>query len=89
MEYQKTKKQSSSNRKGRTIVSMILSFLIAVTLTMAALLGSLRLGFLNEKMIVRSLNVKDYYGESVMIFTSEWKIYPFLLGFRKVHWKEL
>ena len=57
MEYQKTKKQSSSNRKGRTIVSMILSFLIAV-----ALLGSLRLGFLNEKMIVRSLNVKDYYG---------------------------
>ncbi len=33
MEYQKTKKQSSSNRKGRTIVSMILSFLIAVTLT--------------------------------------------------------
>ena len=58
MEYQKTKKQSSSNRKGRTI----LSFLIAVTLTMAALLGSLRLGFLNEKMIVRSLNVKDYYG---------------------------
>lgn len=62
MEYQKTKKQSSSNRKGRTIVSMILSFLIAVTLTMAALLGSLRLGFLNEKMIVRSLNVKDYYG---------------------------
>lgn len=62
MEYQKTKKQSSSNRKGRTIVSVILSFLIAVTLTMAALLGSLRLGFLNEKMIVRSLNVKDYYG---------------------------
>lgn len=62
MEYQKTKKQSSSNRKGRKIVSMILSFLIAVTLTMAALLGSLRLGFLNEKMIVRSLNVKDYYG---------------------------
>lgn len=62
MEYQKTKKQSSSNRKGRTIVSMILSFLIAVTLTMAALLGSIRLGFLNEKMIVRSLNVKDYYG---------------------------
>lgn len=62
MGYQKTKKQSSSNRKGRTIVSMILSFLIAVTLTMAALLGSLRLGFLNEKMIVRSLNVKDYYG---------------------------
>lgn len=62
MEYQKIKKQSSSNRKGRTIVSMILSFLIAVTLTMAALLGSLRLGFLNEKMIVRSLNVKDYYG---------------------------
>lgn len=62
MEYQKTKKQSSSNGKGRTIVSMILSFLIAVTLTMAALLGSLRLGFLNEKMIVRSLNVKDYYG---------------------------
>ena len=62
MEYQKTKKQSSTNRKGRTIVSMILSFLIAVTLTMAALLGSLRLGFLNEKMIVRSLNVKDYYG---------------------------
>lgn len=62
MEYQKTKKQSSSNRKGRTIVSMILSFLIAVTLTMAALLDSLRLGFLNEKMIVRSLNVKDYYG---------------------------
>ena len=62
MEYQKTKKQSSSNRKGRTIVSMILSFLIAVTLTMAAFLGSLRLGFLNEKMIVRSLNVKDYYG---------------------------
>lgn len=62
MEYQKTKKQSSSNRKGRTIVSMILSFLIAVTLTMAALLGSFRLGFLNEKMIVRSLNVKDYYG---------------------------
>lgn len=62
MEYQKTKKQSSSNRKGRTIVSMILSFLIEVTLTMAALLGSLRLGFLNEKMIVRSLNVKDYYG---------------------------
>lgn len=62
MEYQKTKKQSSSNRKERTIVSMILSFLIAVTLTMAALLGSLRLGFLNEKMIVRSLNVKDYYG---------------------------
>lgn len=62
MEYQKTKKQSSSNRKGRTIVSMTLSFLIAVTLTMAALLGSLRLGFLNEKMIVRSLNVKDYYG---------------------------
>lgn len=62
MEYQKTKKQSSSNRKGRTIVSMILSFLIAVTLTMAALLGSLRLGFLNENMIVRSLNVKDYYG---------------------------
>lgn len=62
MEYQKTKKQSFSNRKGRTIVSMILSFLIAVTLTMAALLGSLRLGFLNEKMIVRSLNVKDYYG---------------------------
>ena len=62
MEYQKTKKQSSSNRKGRTIVSMILSFLIAGTLTMAALLGSLRLGFLNEKMIVRSLNVKDYYG---------------------------
>ena len=62
MEYQKSKKQSSSNRKGRTIVSMILSFLIAVTLTMAALLGSLRLGFLNEKMIVRSLNVKDYYG---------------------------
>lgn len=62
MECQKTKKQSSSNRKGRTIVSMILSFLIAVTLTMAALLGSLRLGFLNEKMIVRSLNVKDYYG---------------------------
>ena len=62
MEYQKTKKQSSSNRKARTIVSMILSFLIAVTLTMAALLGSLRLGFLNEKMIVRSLNVKDYYG---------------------------
>ena len=62
MEYQKTKKQSSSNRKGRTIVSMILSFLIAVTLTMAALLGSLRLGFLNEKMIVRSLNVKEYYG---------------------------
>ncbi len=62
MEYQKTKKQSSSNRKGRTIVSMILSFLIAVALTMAALLGSLRLGFLNEKMIVRSLNVKDYYG---------------------------
>ena len=62
MEYQKTKKQSSSNKKGRTIVSMILSFLIAVTLTMAALLGSLRLGFLNEKMIVRSLNVKDYYG---------------------------
>lgn len=62
MEYQKTKKQSSSNRKGRTIVSMILSFLIAVSLTMAALLGSLRLGFLNEKMIVRSLNVKDYYG---------------------------
>lgn len=61
MEYQKTKKQSFSNRKGRTIVSMILSFLIAVTLTMAALLGSLRLGFLNEKMIVRSLNVKDYY----------------------------
>lgn len=43
-------------------MSMILSFLIAVTLTMAALLGSLRLGFLNEKMIVRSLNVKDYYG---------------------------
>lgn len=39
MEYQKTKKQSSSNRKGRTIVSMILSFLIAVALTMAALLG--------------------------------------------------
>lgn len=62
MEYQKTKKQSSSNRKGRTIVSMILSFLIAVALTMAALLGSLRLGFLNERMIVRSLNVKDYYG---------------------------
>lgn len=62
MDYQKTKKQSSSNRKGRTIVSMILSFLIAVALTMAALLGSLRLGFLNEKMIVRSLNVKDYYG---------------------------
>lgn len=62
MEYQKTKKQSSSNRKGRTIVSMILSFLIAVALTMAALLGSLRLGFLDEKMIVRSLNVKDYYG---------------------------
>ena len=62
MEYQKTKKQSSSNRKGRIIVSMILSFLIAVALTMAALLGSLRLGFLNEKMIVRSLNVKDYYG---------------------------
>lgn len=62
MEYQKTKKQSSSNRKGRTIVSMILSFLIAVALTMAALLGSLRSGFLNEKMIVRSLNVKDYYG---------------------------
>lgn len=62
MEYQKTKKQSSSNRKGRTIVSMILSFLIAVALTMAALLGSLRLGFLNEKMIVHSLNVKDYYG---------------------------
>lgn len=62
MEYQKTKKQSSSNRKGRTIVSMILSFLIAVALTMAALLGSLRLGFLNEKTIVRSLNVKDYYG---------------------------
>ena len=62
MEYQKTKKQSSSNRKGRTIVSMSLSFLIAVGLTMAALLGSLRLGFLNEKMIVRSLNVKDYYG---------------------------
>lgn len=62
MEYQKTKKQSSSNRKGRTIVSMILSFLIAVALTMAALLGSLRLGFLNEKMIVRGLNVKDYYG---------------------------
>ena len=62
MEYQKTKKQSSSNRKGRMIVSMILSFLIAVALTMAALLGSLRLGFLNEKMIVRSLNVKDYYG---------------------------
>ena len=62
MEYQKTKKQSSSNRKGRTIVSMILSFLIAVALTMAALLGSLRLGFLNGKMIVRSLNVKDYYG---------------------------
>lgn len=62
MEYQKTKKQSSSNRKGRTIVSMMLSFLIAVALTMAALLGSLRLGFLNEKMIVRSLNVKDYYG---------------------------
>lgn len=62
MEYQKTKKQSFSNRKGRTIVSMILSFLIAVALTMAALLGSLRLGFLNEKMIVRSLNVKDYYG---------------------------
>lgn len=62
MEYQKTKKQSSSNRKGRTIVSMILSFLIAVALTMAVLLGSLRLGFLNEKMIVRSLNVKDYYG---------------------------
>lgn len=62
MEYQKTKKQSSSNRKGRTIVSMILSFLIAVTLTMAALLGSLWLGFLNENMIVRSLNVKDYYG---------------------------
>lgn len=62
MEYQKIKKQSSSNRKGRTIVSMLLSFLIAVTLTMAALLGSLRLGFLNEKMIVRSLNVKDYYG---------------------------
>lgn len=62
MGYQKTKKQSSSNRKGRTIVSMILSFLIAVTLTMAALLGSLRVGFLNEKMIVRSLNVKDYYG---------------------------
>lgn len=62
MECQKTKKQSSSNRKGRTIVSMILSFLIAVTLTMAALLGSLRLGFLNEQMIVRSLNVKDYYG---------------------------
>lgn len=61
MEYQKTKKQSSSNRKGRTIVSMSLSFLIAVGLTMAALLGSLRLGFLNEKMIVRSLNVKDYY----------------------------
>ena len=44
-------------------MSMILSFLIAVTLTMAALLGSLRLGFLNEKMIVRSLNVKDYYGD--------------------------
>lgn len=43
-------------------MSMILSFLIAVTLTMAALLGSLRLGFLNENMIVRSLNVKDYYG---------------------------
>lgn len=62
MGYQKTKKQSSSNRKGRTIVSMILSFLIAVTLTMAALLGSLWLGFLNENMIVRSLNVKDYYG---------------------------
>lgn len=62
MECQKTKKQSSSNRKGRMIVSMILSFLIAVALTMAALLGSLRLGFLNEKMIVRSLNVKDYYG---------------------------
>ncbi len=62
MECQKTKKQSSSNRKGRIIVSMILSFLIAVALTMAALLGSLRLGFLNEKMIVRSLNVKDYYG---------------------------
>ena len=62
-------------QKGRIIVSMILSFLIAVALTMAALLGSLRLGFLNEKMIVRSLNVKDYYGESVMIFTSEWKTF--------------
>lgn len=55
--------RASSNKKGRTVISMILSFMIAVVLTVVAILGSLRLGFLNENMIVRSLNVKDYYGE--------------------------
>ena len=63
MEHKKKRNSLPPTKKGRTIVSMILSFLIAVALTIAALLGSLRLGFLNEKMIVRSLNVKDYYGE--------------------------
>ena len=47
--------------KGRFIISSILSFLLAVLLTVATVVLAVKIGFINENRIISSLNYKDYY----------------------------
>lgn len=48
--------------KGRFIVSSILSFLLAILLTVATVALAFKIGFINKGRILDGLNYKDYYG---------------------------
>ena len=49
------------HRKGRFIISSILSFLLSILLTVATVALAIRAGFINESRILDGLNYKDYY----------------------------
>lgn len=55
MSHRKVKKTT------RSIVSIILSFLLAVIFTAGSILVGVYIGFLNENRIIDGLNYKDYY----------------------------
>lgn len=54
-------KDKKKNRALRFIVSSILSFLLAILLTVGTFLVGIYAGFLNENRIIDGLNYKDYY----------------------------
>lgn len=61
-------KKKKKNRTLRYIISSILSFLLAILLTVGTFLVGIYAGFLNENRIIDGLNYKDYYTSAEEFF---------------------
>ena len=57
----KGKSKSKSNKMLKSVISTVLSFLLAVFFTVGSVLIGLYIGFLSENRIIDGLNYKDYY----------------------------